>query len=132
MSKEKWAAFKEEALKIKQEIARLNAECMFPREANAYEGFKRATLIRMNHNFGTGNLSKQQLREALSHFGQLAYVDMHGKAKQITLRFSTQGNMEGFLTKAAELAGKSIESIGSAKLKASEALTRAIDCLSGG
>lgn len=87
---------------------------MFARAPESFDGFKRGTLVRMNHNFGADKISKQTLREALSHFGQLAYIDMHGKAKQITLRFASEAQMQSFLAKASKIDNVSaIESAGS-------------------
>ena len=56
MSKETWQAFKEEARKIRQEIAKLNASTMFAPGADTFEGFKIGTLVRMHHNFDTALL----------------------------------------------------------------------------
>lgn len=75
---------------------------MFAR-ASTFDGFKQGTLIRMNHNFGADKISKQHLREALGHFGQPAYIDMHGKAKQITLRFAAKMQADSFLAKVCSV-----------------------------
>jgi len=90
MSKFKWQAFKEEARRIRQEIARLNPSTMFASAGESFEGFKFGTLVRMNHNFDTALLSKKFLTEALSHFGKIAYIDMHNKGKQVTIRFTSK------------------------------------------
>ena len=62
---------------------------MFASAGESFEGFKFGTLVRMNHNFDTALLSKKFLTEALSHFGKIAYIDMHGKGKQVTIRFTS-------------------------------------------
>ena len=62
---------------------------MFPRGSDVFEGFSTGTLLKLNHSVDALSLSKRTLQEALSHFGQVSYVDLHGKgAKQVTLRFA--------------------------------------------
>ena len=83
MKKETWKTFKEEARLIRQEIARLNSSSMFASgEKVSFDGFTRGTLIRMQHNLDNNMLTKNLLKEVLSHFGMVSYVDLHGRASQ--------------------------------------------------
>ena len=83
MKKETWKSFKEEARRIRQEIARLNSSTMFASgEQVSFDGFQRGTLIRMHHNLDNSILTKNLLKEVLSHFGMVAYIDLHGRVVQ--------------------------------------------------
>ena len=83
MNKSTWKSFKEEARVIRQEIARLNSSSMFASgERASFDGFSRGTLIRMHHSLDTTLLTRNLLKEVLSHFGMAAYVDLHGRIVQ--------------------------------------------------
>jgi len=83
MTKAAWGAFKDEVNKIRHEIARLNASSMYAQsEPGNYDGFAFGTLVRMNHRIDRGMLSKSVLRESSKHFGNVAYIDLHGKVVQ--------------------------------------------------
>lgn len=44
-----------------------------------WEGFKVGTLVRLNHKLNKGLLSRSLLKQVISHFGTVAYVDLHDK-----------------------------------------------------
>ena len=77
---------------------------MFSSSAPAsFEGFTQGTLLQMNHSMDPSCLKKSKLREALSHFGKVAYVDLHGKVvQQVTIRFANKAQTTGFISKATE------------------------------
>ena len=75
MKKETWKTFKDEARQIREEIARLNSSTMFA-SGSSFDGFVKGTLIRLHHSLNTTLISKNTLREALSHFGSVAFVDL--------------------------------------------------------
>ena len=103
MKKEVWRSFKEEVIKIRQEIARLNSAEMFVvNEPKKFEGFAEGTLLRITHNMNLTSISKSTLRQAMSHFGSIAYIDLHGKVVQtITLRFNSKIQTAAFISKAS-------------------------------
>ena len=79
IKKESWQSFKEEARQIKAEIARLNASTMFA-SGSSFDGFVKGTLFRLHHSLNFALISKKSLREALSHFGNVAYIDSQNKS----------------------------------------------------
>ena len=91
MKKAVWLSYKDEVRKIRQEIASLNASTMFSNSVDASDGgFKQGTLLRMNHNLEGSLLNKRILKDTFTHFGRVAYVDLHGRgAKQITVRMAS-------------------------------------------
>lgn len=104
MTKAVWLGYKDEVKKIRQEIASLNATTMFSSSANTSDGgFKQGSLLRMNHSLEGSLLNKRILKDTFTHFGKVAYVDLHGRgAKQITVRMASLQNAQSFLAKATE------------------------------
>jgi len=129
MKKSVWLEFKEEVVKIRQEIARLNSAYMFSTsEPTSFEGFAEGTLLHMTHRMNLGGVTKTSLKEALSHFGKVAYVDVHGKvAKQVTIRFATKAQAISFLAKASDCDSiDDIDNLKSQKLAANEAFKKVV------
>ena len=97
-----------------------------------FEGFVAGTLLYLNHNLGAGILTKKLLKEVITHFGQVAYIDVYGKkGHQVTIRFGSKALSEGFLTKAADTEDRDIEALVGQQVKVSDAFLKLLVRQSG-
>ena len=74
----------------------------------------------------SGKLSRTLLKETLSHFGPVAYVDLHGKPVVVTLRFTSIAQTIGFLSKTTDCSTSEIEQLKSKKLNANASFKQAL------